>query len=333
MHIIIDATTTQDEMQSNGIGVYTRHIIRFLIKGFPKSHFTLLLFDGESKLDPYLDPKPANVSIERIGPKRSNNFLNRLWFKKQILPGIKRVIRGDSIYFSPYFWRGLPVKTLPTISMIHDFILPLYNIYSQKSFVHNLIRKIQYKQEMKRMNQCRGIVANSQNTANDFSKYFPNYDKNRIKVALLGIDLPKNNDGDFVKHLPKDWQKRKYVIYLGGGLTKNKNSEGVLLGYKQFLKKLEANSKINKADAPYLVIAGKNFLSEYEQKSIAFRELVKAEDLEESVVFAGFYDDKDRYELLKNSFVDILIPTLESRKKTWVNVYSPVLEGFKKNTC
>ena len=72
--IIIDGTTTQDQLKNSGIGKYTKNIIRNIVKIAPPSlKISILLFDGPSTLDT-ADLK--NTQIIRCGKLRLNNYLN-----------------------------------------------------------------------------------------------------------------------------------------------------------------------------------------------------------------------------------------------------------------
>jgi hypothetical protein len=67
MHIIIDATTTQDQLAYAGIGQYTKSVIFALVKAFPQTQYSILLFDGKvSTLEPTIESF-KNVKIERVG--------------------------------------------------------------------------------------------------------------------------------------------------------------------------------------------------------------------------------------------------------------------------
>ncbi|KKP66000.1 MAG: hypothetical protein UR64_C0014G0001, partial [Candidatus Nomurabacteria bacterium GW2011_GWE1_35_16] len=64
MHIIIDATTTQDQLAYAGIGQYTKSIILALAKTYPDTQYSILLFnDKVSTIEPEIY-KYKNVKIE-----------------------------------------------------------------------------------------------------------------------------------------------------------------------------------------------------------------------------------------------------------------------------
>lgn len=303
MHIIIDATTTQDQFAYAGIGNYTKNIIIELVKNSPDIDFSLLLFEEhESTLDNHI--KHPNVSIESVGKYHISNFRNEFVFKNQFLPVIKRIMRGDSVYFCPYFWRHYPAKLLPTILFIHDFNIPLYNMYSQKGLLHNLLRKIQYWRAINDSTKCKYLLCNSETTKNDYIRYFPNYNVKNIKVTYLSVDLDERHS-NLIGLLPKDYRKRKYLIYLGGGINKNKNSDKVILAYNDFIKKLKTKKP------PYLVIAGKVFKQKERKDVYAIHKLINTLGIENHVIFTGFYKDIQKFSLLNESFAFIHLSSNE----------------------
>jgi glycosyltransferase involved in cell wall biosynthesis len=293
MHLIIDCTTTQNQLKHHGIGVYTKQVVKNIIKN-EETKFSLLLFNVPSTLDNTLKNKPNNVEIVRIGKLRKSDYLNKLWFYTQYLPKIKKVQTKDSIYYSPYFWTGIPSNTLPTILMIHDMILPIFNIYSEGSKIKNFIKKQLYWIELNKSKKCKGILVNSQCTKGDYLKYYPNYDKDKIKVVYLDAKL-EGTDPNWDEKLSTDYKQKGYYIYMGGTVYKNKNSKGVVDGYSNLLKRLPSRE-----DAPYLVIAGGSFTKDNPQAQ-KFREYLKEKELETKVILTGFYGDNQVQQLLSNS--------------------------------
>lgn len=295
MHLIIDCTTTQNQLKYNGVGQYTKHILKGLIE---RANFdiTLLLFEKDSTIDPYLKNLPSNIKVERIGSYKVSDYLNYLWYKTRILPTIKKVRREDSIYFCPYFWAGIPSRHIPTVLAVHDFILPKFNIYSEQSPVHNFVKKILYWMEMYKARYCKEILTCSKYTARDFLEYFPKYDKKHIHPIYLDGEVSESINSEWNQSLPKDYKERGYFIYMGGALGANKNSEGVVKGYREFLTKYGNDNK-----APYLVIAGKNFTKEVDPKVGKFKAKIECLGLKNNVIFTGFYEDTHVKPLLQNS--------------------------------
>ena len=294
MHLIIDCTTTQNQLKYNGVGQYTKHIVSRILEK-KDIDITLLMFNGESTLDPYL--KGKYVHIHRLGKIRPSDYKNIFTYTFKILPAIKQYKREDSIYFCPYFWIGIPSLHIPTVLMVHDFILPIYNIYSEQSIFHNMFRGIQYWVEMYKARYCKAILSNSLCTTKDFRKYFPKYPKEKIHTICLDGEITENeNINGWDSTLPKDHKERGYFIYMGGTPGVNKNSDGVVKGYREFLTRVKHDKK-----APYLVIAGKNFTKEVDRRVSKFKNKVECLGLKENVVYTGFYEQKHTKPLLSNS--------------------------------
>jgi len=303
MHIIIDCTTTQNQMSHHGVGVYTENLVKNIINN-KDIKFSLLLFNGKSKIDPILEKKGSNVEIVRIGKVRKSDFLNYLWYLTQYLPNILKIKQKDSVYFCPYFWVGIPSIFIPTVLMIHDMILPIYNIYSEKSIFHNFGKKILYWIELSKAKFCKYIVVNSTQTKKDFLKYFPKYDKEKVKVIFLDGNL-EGNDPNWNEKLPPDYKEKGYFIYIGGTVYKNKNAKGVVDGYKDFVERLPLEKK-----PPYMIIAGGSFTKD---NLIAknFRKYVKEKGLDNKVIFTGFYEDEQVEQLLSHSIATINLSLYE----------------------
>jgi len=303
MHIIIDCTTTQNQMSHHGVGVYTENLVKNIIKN-KDIKISLLLFNGKSKIDPILEKKGSNVEVVRIGKVRKSDFLNYLWYLTQYLPNILKIKQKDSVYFCPYFWVGIPSIFIPTVLMIHDMILPIYNIYSEKSIFHNFGKKILYWIELSKTIFCKYVVVNSTQTKEDFLKYFPRYDKEKVKLIFLDGNL-EGNDPNWDEKLPPDYKERGYFIYIGGTVYKNKNAKGVVDGYKDFVERLPLEKK-----PPYMIIAGGSFTKD-NLVAKNFRKYIKDEGLEEKVIVTGFYEDEQVEQLLSHSIATINLSLYE----------------------
>ncbi|HBB64446.1 MAG: mannosyltransferase [candidate division WS6 bacterium GW2011_GWC1_33_20] len=294
MHLIVDCTTTQNQLRYNGIGQYTKNIVKRLIEK-DNIELTLLMFNNESTLDQYL--KGKNVEIYRIGKVKDSDYKNILLYITKILPAIKKLKTPESIYFCPYFWIGIPSLHIPTVLMIHDFILPKFNIYSEKGYIQNTIKKVMYWSEMFKARYCKAILTNSKQTTKDFRKYFPTYPKENIYSIYLDGEVQESEYiNGWNSKLPRNYEERGYFIYMGGTPAKNKNSDGVIKGYREFLAKVNHDIK-----APYLVIAGKNFTNEKDINVSKFKSKVECLGLKDNVIFTGFYEDQHVKPLLSNS--------------------------------
>ena len=312
MHLIIDATTTQDQLAYAGIGQYTKNIVCSLIELYPETDISLLLFADRATTLCDIIYKHKNVKIVNLGKYEINDFKNDLWYYTKVLPKIKKIKKENSIYFCPYFWRNFPSNTLPTVLFVHDMNLAMFNMYSQKSKIHNQIRKRQYWMTMNKSMKSEHIICNSQTTKQDYLKYYPKYPEQNISVSYLGVDL-EEKETDLTKILPIDSKQRGYLIYMGGGINKTKNSEGVIQAYTEFLKLFnkEDSSENTKQNHPYLVIAGGKFENKELKEVQELYDLIEKNNIKEQVIFTGFYEDEQKYSLLNNSFAFIHLSLYE----------------------
>jgi len=290
MHIIIDATTTQDQLTFAGVGQYTKNIILALLRNNQNIQFSILRFKNKiSSLDKDIC-KYKNAQLVDIGEYKVNDYKNDISYYSQVLPVVKKIRRKDSIYFCPYFWRNFPSNILPTVLFVHDMNLPLFNMYSQQSVIHNIIRKYQYWNTLNKSKKCKYILCNSQTTKNDFLKYYPDYPEENVQVTYLGIEVEERQIS-LDRLVPHDYKEKGYVIYLGGGINKSKNSIGVIKGYRQFLFKLKQEG-MDIQKAPYLVIAGGKFQDRTKPEVQELYQYIEENGIEKKVVFTGFYEDK-----------------------------------------
>ncbi len=314
MKIIIDARTTQDEIKLNGVGRYSRFIIEYLVRNFPNTKFELIMYEDDSTIE-HLIGAFENLSVVRIGRYNEKGFVNMikhnldLVFHVSLNKALKIIDTSDTVFLSLYFWKGLPVFKIPTVSVIHDFALVVFNIYSTISPFHNILRFIHYWYELLRVYFAKHIIVDASFTITEMKKYLPFMNMSKVASVPLGIFEDKES-GDVNQILPKDWKEKGYYIYLGAGLTENKNSRGVVNAYSQFINILKSKGK-SIDDIPYLVIAGKNFTDEHAHQATEFRNYVKKIGIDQYVHFTGKYDDSIRWELVRNSIAFIHLSLYE----------------------
>lgn len=315
MKVIIDARTTQDEVKLNGIGRYSRFVVEYMIRNQPETQFYLLMYNAPSTIDEFLKSNPKNVTKVSLGKYLSKGGIEMillnldLVFRYSLLKALRKIDLKDAVFFSPYFWRGLPTFLLPTVVYFHDFAYPHFNIYSTISPFHNFLRFIHYWWDFIFVLKSKFVLTAADYTINDFKKRFPKFDSTKLKKTLLGVEKDFGQN-DFEMSLPTDWKDRKYIIYLGGAPSKNKNSIGVVLGYKFFINSL-LKQGWKREKLPYLVIAGKNFEKDFSKDANDLREDVDANGLTDLVWFSGKYTDAERWDLVKNAFAFIHLSLFE----------------------
>lgn len=311
MHIIIDATPIQLKPHS-GIGEYTRNLLINMVKEAPQDRFTFILFDADSPFDKLADDH-ENLMFYRIGTIPGKFGLAFLYWTR-LRPAISQILEAseneENLYFSLYYQNGFPISGVKSVLAVYDFAMPQFNYYSDRGKLMNMIRKAEYWYHMDRSQHLDAIITPSENTAFDYMKYYPNYDTDKIFPIILGVDV-KEVDSDISKYLNDDVLHRGYFIYMGGGIQSNKNSEGVVRAYANFIERFLEVEGNELSDAPYLVIAGKIFMSDKFPASKALRELIRSLKLNDKVIFTGYYEESEKYTLLKKSLAFIHLSLFE----------------------
>ncbi len=311
MHTIVDATTIQLKPHS-GIGEYTRNLLINMVKKAPQDRFTFILFEGDSPFDKLAEDHD-NLSIHRIGAIPGKLGLAFLYWTR-LRPALSQILKTseneENLYFSLYYQNGFPISGVKTVLAVYDFAMPQFNYYSDRGKLMNTIRKTEYWYHMDRSQHLDGIITPSENTAFDYMKYYPNYDSEKIFPIMLGVEV-EEVDTDTSKYLSKDVLEKGYFIYMGGGIQSNKNSGGVVRAYANFIERFLALEGNMLSDAPYLVIAGKIFMSDKFPASKALRELISSLGLKDKVIFTGYYEEKEKYSLLKKSLAFIHLSLFE----------------------
>ncbi len=311
MHIIVDATPIQLKPHS-GIGEYTRNLLVNMVKKAPQDRFTFILFDVDSPFDKLADDH-ENLTIHRIGMIPGKLGL-AFFYWTRLRPALSQILKTseneENLYFSLYYQNGFPISGVKTVLAVYDFAMPEFNYYSDRGKLMNLIRKTEYWYHMDRSHHLDGIITPSENTAFDFMKYYPNYDSDKIFPIMLGVEV-EEVDTDLSKYFSDDVLEKGYFIYMGGGIQSNKNSEGVVRAYANLIERYLGVEGNELSEAPYLVIAGKIFMSDKFPASKALRELIRALGLNGKVIFTGFYEEREKYSLLKRSLAFIHLSLFE----------------------
>lgn len=313
MKILIDATTTQDQFASRGIGVTTKEVISKLLEETKQKkrndHYYFLLFKSPTTLDKVISAYSEYVTTVDLGKCRVSGKFDPIWWRIQFLPAISKVIQRESpdLYYSPYFFRGVPAKKLPFAVMVYDFAFPVMGKYSTAPWYLDWLRKIQYHLALKRLQHADGVAAISEQTRKDLFKFVPKVLEDRTKTVYLGVreDLrPKKPSLKIISnYLPKNVLDRGYILYYGGAEV-NKNVTGVVRGYKEFLNMWEKiGPKPEEQMPPFLVLAGGDFtrLDMRNPEIRNIRDEIHKLDLNEYVEFTGYYKDEHVIDLLNGA--------------------------------
>lgn len=298
MKILIDATSTQDQFCTRGIGRYTSELVTHMVAYSRRlkrdDSYYLLTFNSPTTLQDTIQKNHDLIHTLNIGKLRASDKLNILWWRTQYLPQIKKAIRDFSpdLYFAPYFWRGFPLGKLPVVVMIHDLALPILGKYSSAPLYLDWIRRFQYHNALRRVKRATEVLTNSETTKNDLLKYVK-MPPERVKVIYLGISdnikpvVPKRSVLE--RYLPSKVIDRGYILYYGG-LEVNKNVANVVRAYAQ-LRKLRSGE----AKDPALVLAGGDFTRLDLQNPLLaqIKDMVDEWGLEDHVYYTGYFENVD----------------------------------------
>jgi glycosyltransferase involved in cell wall biosynthesis len=299
--IIIDATITQDRPRC-GMGNLFDAVIPRIIKKKTDWNFKVLLFSNvKSTMDLLIEEELSNIEVIRIGPMLPS-MINPLAFVFQRLPAALylKVKYPQAIWFSIFHVYGFFPRIFKTVLAQHDMALANIGVYANKGAFVNFGRKLEYWFHLNRSRLVSKIWSITEYSRNEHLGYFPE-NKDKVRMITLASDKAERPGNLHEQYLPQDWKEKGYLIYLGAGTQRSKNSHGVVRGYANFLKKLETKKGISTDAAPYLIIAGGNFANQGEATAF-LNNVVSEEKVTEKVVFSGFYEQEDRWDLLRNAF-------------------------------
>jgi glycosyltransferase involved in cell wall biosynthesis len=213
--IVIDVTTLSDQFKHRGIGTYTREITRHILKD-DSIEWHVIGFDDmrDSTL-------LQNAEFHSLGPAKPSSFANIFLFNRKYKP-ILDSIKPDG-YFCPQFERGFPTD-ISTLLAIHDLIPIKTNSYSQKSFLHNILKRMYYKYQFNKARHAKWVI-----TLTNFSKrelVSFGFDEGKIEYAHLAVNTAfyrKNILDDVRRDMKKKYRLGDDFILYYGGVEKHKN--------------------------------------------------------------------------------------------------------------
>ena len=153
-----------------------------------------------------------------------------------------------SFYHMPHFDVPLRLKK-PFVATVHDLIHLLFPSYSRKPMA-----AFYAKMAMKFVaDKAARIIVVSENTKNDFLRFFPQAEK-KMRVVYNGVNQTASVvEGELLNQgLQRYSLKPGYILYVGN-LRKSKNTQGLLKAYEKARKQMPA--------LPPLVLAGENQLN------------------------------------------------------------------------
>jgi len=166
----------------SGVGVYTRNLIRHLVRLDDENRY-ILLFDNEKLMErEFRETRAAdrmNFSAELL-PYSVFSLRNQLALPRKL----KEL--GVDVFHSPNFMIPLRITKVKTIVTIHDlipFLFPQYTGRSKKSRFFPI-----YKWIMRRVaRRADLIMADSESTRNDIIRAL-NAPEDKVRRVYLGVD-------------------------------------------------------------------------------------------------------------------------------------------------
>lgn len=254
-----------------GVSVYTYKLLEyFSAHANSDNEFLIYLKD-----DPLLHmPKPNKHFSYRIVRGK------RAW-SQIFLPLDLFTYRKIDRFFSPnhYAPRLSPVKTIITI---HD---TAYEYFPEEFLAEDLYKLKNWTKYSLR--QCYKAICVSNNTKQDVKKIYKTPEK-KLHIVYNGYDKIEKNESNILERF--SIHKKNYLFHLGT-IQPRKNLLFLINAFKRIKK---SNNKLQ------LVIAGK--------KGWLYEKIL-SEGQEDGIIFTGYIDQKDKFELYNNALAYV-IPSL-----------------------
>jgi glycosyltransferase involved in cell wall biosynthesis len=273
--------------QGSGVATYTYNLVKNLLK-YNDTRYRMVSGKNEYILFYSSLRKPKDFhtieDLKKLGaqikichlPSRS---LRIIWNKFNLLP-VEWFIGKVDTFFSSDYLRPPLLKGTRGITTIHDLTWKIFPQYHTVDVINAHTRKMQ-----KTIKYKDKIIADSQNTKSDILKYYPQINRNNIKVIYPGVDdnFRKINDNNKIKSILKKYNLEypsNYLLYIGA-IEPRKN----LITAIQTFNKLIQDKKY--LDFKFLIVGRSGWKNE------KVFQTVKNLKLEKKVIFIGYVDDYD----------------------------------------
>lgn len=211
------------------------------------------------------------------------------WYFKNIFFSLaKNPIISHSLH-TPF----LKIRNTKKIATIHDLAVHLPE-FEHLDFATPYFKNKRFKLFKDIAKNADAIIAVSENTKQDFLKFF-DFPKDKIHVVPLApVFKPLEIDNKFEKHILQKYQlvKKKYYLTVGG-VSVRKNSINLLKGF------IETNNKEDK-----LVFAGKIAGNIQEE----FQSIINNNNFQDQIISTNYIKDIELSVLYKNA-KSFLFPT------------------------
>ncbi len=273
--------------QLSGIGWFTYHTLKRIVKWHPEHQF-VFLFDRKYN-EEYIFG--SNVIPEIIFPPTRHPLLWYLWFEHAIVWKVKK--HSPDLFFSPDGHLSLRIKDIPSLPVIHDI-----NFHHDKKgvpYFHGIFWRYYFP---KYAHMASRIITVSEFSKNDIASYY-NVSPDMIDVAYNGASEAFKP----ISHAEKENIKKKYTggkdyfLYVGV-LVPRKNISGMIQAYDRFRDSSGSPVK--------LVIVGDRIYFTPEMKKAYNRAKYK-----EDIVFTGSLEQDELKLVMGAALSLVLVSRLE----------------------
>jgi len=201
---------------------------------------------SKSSADTFIYGKTQTTfSLSKYGFKQPLNESNINKSLLRYLP-FRRKIPSRSLFHSSYY-RVCLQKNVQNITTVHDF--------TYEYFRSGIAKWVHYLQKSFAIHRSEGIICVSENTKKDLVKFFPNINKDKIKVIYNGVsqDFAKlDNSDSYLTGELSTLENKQYILYIGDRSP-----------YKNFLQALEV---LKSREHINLVVVGGGDFKERERR-------------------------------------------------------------------
>lgn len=235
MKIIIDNIIFSLQ-KTGGISIVWKEFLRRIVKN---NFFELQIIEFNNAQNNFFR-KQFSLENRKIQTKKSIFLFIKRYFDVNVKTSKK-------IIFHSSYYRLAKGKNVINITTVHDFTYEFY--------FGGLSRKIHSWQKGRAIKKSNGIICISESTKRDLLHFYPNINKNKIRVIHNGVDesfkkIDTNKPFD-KNHFFNDFE---YAIYVGDHKSKYKNFEVAVKACKiQEMKLLiVGGGKLSKKEISFL---------------------------------------------------------------------------------
>lgn len=271
----------------SGLGSFTHHTLKRMVKAHPEHQF-IFLFDRPYEEQFIFGP---NVIPEVVFPPTRHPLLVYFWLE-YALPGIFRKHKPD-VFLSPDGFLSLKMKEIPSVPVIHDLNFEHYPYdlpFADRTFYKRYIPKYS--------RIARRIVTVSEFSKNDIHRLY-NIPLDKIDVAYNGAsEIFAPVSGVIKQQIKAELTANCDYFVAVGDLLPRKNIVRLLQAYELFKMQTGSNVKL-------LIIGRKLFFtSEIEQ-------IYQQSKFRDEIVFTGRLSDEKLKDVLASALSLVYVSYFE----------------------